>query len=234
PEGWHCSPHHERIVCAAAAWISLFPYASPSRQNARPWHTADGFRVIGAAGGPGGADVRVNAQRGLTEHVRIIRTGDTSRFEFASGEQLELHIRREPDGAVIATLPTSESMRLDIIKTDQGHALYWRGMEWKTTVISSLAVEADISGSDTGGKGVVTSPMPGVVTEVSVQPGQAVAAGDTLLIMEAMKLIHSLDSEVDGVVKSVHCRPGETVGMGVSLIEIEPIQASSQTTGDIQ
>ncbi|MCX5564282.1 acetyl/propionyl/methylcrotonyl-CoA carboxylase subunit alpha [Alcaligenes phenolicus] len=225
PDGWQCSPEHERIMCATAAWLSLFPNTPPSLQNAQPWHAADGFRIIRQAGGLGGAELRVTAQRGLVEFVRVSRTDDIGRFEFASGERLQLHIHRHADGAVIVTPPESASMRLDVVKTDEGHAIYWRGMEWRTSVTPGLEVEARTSGSDNGGKGVVSSPMPGVITEVRIQPGQAVAAGDTLLVMEAMKLIHSLDSEVDGVVKSVHCNPGETVGMGVSLIEIEPNQA---------
>jgi pyruvate carboxylase subunit B len=55
------------------------------------------------------------------------------------------------------------------------------------------------------------APMPGLVVRVAVAPGDAVAAGDTLVVMEAMKMENELCAEHGGVVADVHAAEGTTV-----------------------
>jgi acetyl-CoA/propionyl-CoA carboxylase biotin carboxyl carrier protein len=66
------------------------------------------------------------------------------------------------------------------------------------------------------------SPMPGKVLQVSVAPGDRVAAGDPLLILEAMKMENVLFAEIDGVVEAVHVAAGEMVEPGKVLVVIRP------------
>ncbi|MPZ74759.1 MAG: ATP-grasp domain-containing protein, partial [Nitriliruptorales bacterium] len=65
--------------------------------------------------------------------------------------------------------------------------------------------------------GTLTSPMPGTVTVVNVSAGDAVVAGQTLLVVEAMKMEHAIGAPVDGVVKSVHVQAGDAVPMDAPL-----------------
>jgi biotin carboxyl carrier protein len=67
----------------------------------------------------------------------------------------------------------------------------------------------------------VKAPMPGLVLEVNVSPGDTVAKGDALLILEAMKMENVLKSHGDGVVKSVHIKKGDAVDKAQLLIEME-------------
>jgi acetyl-CoA carboxylase biotin carboxylase subunit len=67
----------------------------------------------------------------------------------------------------------------------------------------------------------VTAPMPGLVAEVLVEVGQAVEAGETVVVLEAMKLMQNLGAPKSGIIASVHCRPGETVSGGATLIEFK-------------
>jgi 3-methylcrotonyl-CoA carboxylase alpha subunit len=81
---------------------------------------------------------------------------------------------------------------------------------------ASLAGSADASG-------VVKAPMPGVVTRILVAEGGRVAARQPLLVLEAMKMEHIIESNVDGVVTRIACRAGQKVGEGDVLIQIEPL-----------
>ncbi|XP_017359059.1 propionyl-CoA carboxylase alpha chain, mitochondrial isoform X2 [Cebus imitator] len=68
---------------------------------------------------------------------------------------------------------------------------------------------------------VLHSPMPGVVVAVSVKPGDMVAEGQEICVIEAMKMQNSMTAGKTGTVKSVHCRAGDTVGEGDLLVELE-------------
>ncbi|HEW91337.1 MAG TPA: acetyl-CoA carboxylase biotin carboxyl carrier protein subunit [Thermotogaceae bacterium] len=67
---------------------------------------------------------------------------------------------------------------------------------------------------------IVTAPMSGVIISVNVKPGDKVSAGQTLLVLEAMKMENSLISEYDGVVKEVLAKKGDNVETGQKLIVI--------------
>jgi 3-methylcrotonyl-CoA carboxylase alpha subunit len=66
----------------------------------------------------------------------------------------------------------------------------------------------------------LTAPMPATVLKILVQPGAAVARGDTLIILEAMKMELPLRASADGVVVAVHCREGELVQPETILVEV--------------
>ena len=67
----------------------------------------------------------------------------------------------------------------------------------------------------------LASPMPATVASVNVAPGQAVARGDVLLMLEAMKMELPITAPRDGRVRSVGCKPGELVQPGVPLVDLE-------------
>ena len=67
----------------------------------------------------------------------------------------------------------------------------------------------------------LSSPMPATVVAVKVEPGHAVAAGDVLVVLEAMKMELTITAPRSARVKAVNCRDGELVQPGVALIELE-------------
>jgi biotin carboxyl carrier protein len=69
--------------------------------------------------------------------------------------------------------------------------------------------------------GSLISPMPGKIFKVIKEAGAEVKKGETILILEAMKMEHSIRSDKDGKVKKVNYRVGELVQGGVSLAEVE-------------
>ena len=69
-------------------------------------------------------------------------------------------------------------------------------------------------------QGALASPMPATVIRINVAPGDAVKKGDTLLVLEAMKMELPVRASADGLVESVACREGELVQAGVTLISL--------------
>src|SRR5206468_10830839 len=67
----------------------------------------------------------------------------------------------------------------------------------------------------------IAAPMPGTVLKVLVAPGAAVRKGDTLIILEAMKMELPLRATADGTVRAVSCREGELVQAGAVLADLQ-------------
>ena len=66
----------------------------------------------------------------------------------------------------------------------------------------------------------VEAPLPGVILSVNVKEGDTVKSGDTLMVMEAMKMENAIMAEVGGVVKAVKVKPQDSVLQGDILVEI--------------
>lgn len=67
--------------------------------------------------------------------------------------------------------------------------------------------------------GNIVAPLPGTITAVKVKAGQKVKRGDTLVVMEAMKMANEITAEADGTVKSVCVSQGQSVNQGMTLVE---------------
>ncbi len=67
----------------------------------------------------------------------------------------------------------------------------------------------------------VEAPMPATVIKVMVAPGDAVRKGDTLVLLEAMKMELPLRASGDAVVMAVHCKDGERIEAGAVLVDLE-------------
>jgi 3-methylcrotonyl-CoA carboxylase alpha subunit len=76
-------------------------------------------------------------------------------------------------------------------------------------------------------EGHLRSPMPGLVLDVRARPGERVEAGTVLVVLEAMKMEHSLGAPWSGTVASVAVKPGDRVEEGVELVVLEPLADDS-------
>jgi len=65
------------------------------------------------------------------------------------------------------------------------------------------------------------APMPGLVIEIRVTPGQLVSKGDPILLLEAMKMENIIKSPVEAVIKKIHFNKGEAVEKGAVLVSFE-------------
>ena len=101
----------------------------------------------------------------------------------------------------------------------KGETLYleWNGELQAVTALDPIA-EVEASHQHHGG---LTAPMNGSIVRVLVEPGQSVEAGATLVVLEAMKMEHSIRAQQAGVVKGLFCAEGEMVNEGTVLLEME-------------
>jgi biotin carboxyl carrier protein len=73
-----------------------------------------------------------------------------------------------------------------------------------------------------GGAAALRAPMPGLIVEIKAAVGDRLAAGQPLVVMEAMKMQNELASPGEGVVEQLHVSPGQTVESGQILITLAP------------
>ena len=83
-----------------------------------------------------------------------------------------------------------------------------------------------------GAAGGFAAPMPGVIVEVRVEPGEQVAAGRTLVVMEGMKMEHHVSAPCDGTVIEVLVAPGDQVDSGSHLLVFEPAEAGAGSSSE--
>ena len=69
----------------------------------------------------------------------------------------------------------------------------------------------------------IFAPMPGVILSVDVKEGDSVEEGDTLCVLEAMKMENALLSPRDGVIKSIEVSTADTVEKNALLLTLEPL-----------
>jgi biotin carboxyl carrier protein len=72
------------------------------------------------------------------------------------------------------------------------------------------------------GSNLITSSMPGLLVKLPVKVGDKIKSGDTLVIIEAMKMQNELRSPIDGEVKKINFKEGEQVDAFQAIIQIEP------------
>ena len=90
-----------------------------------------------------------------------------------------------------------------------------------TTPTAPAAPVAAPSAPSTPGAGKkVTAPLPGTITEVKVAVGQTVKSGETVVILEAMKMQNNIEAEATGTITSVLVKQGDTVMEGTTLVTI--------------
>ncbi|HEX3843915.1 MAG TPA: biotin carboxylase N-terminal domain-containing protein [Steroidobacteraceae bacterium] len=93
----------------------------------------------------------------------------------------------------------------------------WSGDTHQEFRIEDPRTQEFTASAATGG---LTTPLPGVVAAVPVQEGQTVAAGEVLMVIEAMKMEHSITAPYDGVVRALHFARGDRVPEGSELLAL--------------
>jgi len=126
---------------------------------------------------------------------------------------------RRRDSVLDYTLDDSR-LRAHVAPHRDGLRVWIDGDAAGTPVDLTFVELATTAGQHKSAEGSLDAPMPGVVVEVLVAAGDRVSAGDTLLVLEAMKMEHQVHAPSDGVVKRVLGRAGAQVSEGDRLIEL--------------
>jgi 3-methylcrotonyl-CoA carboxylase alpha subunit len=175
-----------------------------------PWHARDGWRMnlsaartIGFRDGESLVEAQVRYQR---DHWAITLNGETT---LARGKKL--------DGDQFAVELDDRRLIASVVAVDDKRHVFLQG----TTAILRRddplhLVEA--GGAQSGG---LTAPMPGKVVALLAQPGQKVDKGAPLLILEAMKMEHTITAPTAGTIKAFCYAAGEQVSDGAALVEFD-------------
>jgi len=117
-------------------------------------------------------------------------------------------------------------MVLQVERTRGGYRLWGQGLmvnaSVRTVRVAELAGRMPIKESDNFG-GRLISPMPGKVVSVFVEEGQKVRVGDSLVIIDAMKMENLLCAESEGIVGAIHVAVGDSLSVEQTILEITPI-----------
>ena len=164
---------------------------------------------------PWGAETLVLSRDG-ERIVTSVRPLSADSYEVgADGE--EITVAFHPGRAAKAMSVEGAAMRPDSA---------WQGEELHLSLFGLYRIYAPAARlqrkAPEDGQTVAVAPMPGAIQSVRVTRGERVARGDTLLILEAMKMEHPIPAPVGGTVKAVLAHPGEQVRQRQPLVEIAP------------
>ncbi len=132
--------------------------------------------------------------------TKVIRRDDDAIVVSVNGVQYKAHLEQSKRQKMIK--PTEK-----IIRPQIGHT--------EGTKVTAKPTEAK-------GPGAVKSPMPGVLVKFTVKPGDKVKTGQTVLVLEAMKMQNNIQSNVDGTVEKLSVNEGDSVMEGQELMAIVP------------
>ncbi len=165
------------------------------------------------------------------------------------GEQFTAVVARDADGRLAVQIDDGELREVDACFVQNGRALSLRvdgrmhlidlsprsgrdghgaleatvnGRYLELTVMDELHALALASVAEAAGSGTVRAEIPGLVVALQVAAGRRVAAGEPLLVLEAMKMQNEIAAPVAGTVAEVAVRVGQSVNAGDVLLVIEP------------
>jgi acetyl-CoA/propionyl-CoA carboxylase biotin carboxyl carrier protein len=199
PDGWRPGEHawtRLRLACAPREAAEVRIRAQPARTGTG----AAGTGTSGAAGTSVAAEVSVD---GAGPVAASAASGPDGLLVTYAGQTRRYACARDGSGA-----PGSGASRGGVIWLGAG------GHTWMVREEEALAVRRDRAAS---ADGTVRSPMPGTVQAVPVTEGQPVAAGQPLVIVEAMKMEHTVTAPLDGTVTDVLVKGGQQVAMDETL-----------------
>ena len=185
--------------------------AALSEDSNSPWHSTNGWRL-----NKNGRQTLCFVANGGEQLVNVEYGGGEYRVETPVGVTRAAG-QYTPDGNLIATL---DGRRLVVTVVWQSDliTIVNQGKQYQVEYTDPARV-AEV---DTGVAGGLTAPMPGRVTVVSVKEGDRVQEGDSLLILEAMKMEHTIVASADGVVERVHYEKGDLVDEGAEMLILLP------------
>jgi 3-methylcrotonyl-CoA carboxylase alpha subunit len=185
--------------------------ASRSGEPFSPWARTDGWRLNGRG------HQELIFGDGAQERLVCARDQGGSWLLQFDGRAILAQGERRADAALSMLLG---GVRKQITVLDHGAEIgvFLDGESWRLTEVDPLAARA---GEDpTAGR--LTAPMPGRVTQLMVEPGTSVRRGQPLIVIEAMKMEHTVTAPADGVIEAVRFAPGDLVEEGAELIALVP------------
>jgi 3-methylcrotonyl-CoA carboxylase alpha subunit len=201
----------DRALLAAAGWRLTEADAAPARD---PWR-ASPWRVAGQ-----GVPLRLqHATRPID--LTASRAGhDAWRVDLPAGERVAVFERVGESTLLVREEARSWAAR--VVETAEALHLALDGRAYRLEKDAGLRLDAAAGASTAAAsRNALQAPMPGVVAAVNVREGERVEAGQTLLVLEAMKMEHRIVAPHAGTVTRLRHAVGESVPAGATLAEVE-------------
>jgi acetyl-CoA/propionyl-CoA carboxylase biotin carboxyl carrier protein len=196
----------------AAGALALLLASEPAGPVTDPWDIPDGWRI----GEPAWSRLRLACALREATEVRI--RGRARAAEVSVGGAEPVPAGAEPDGRVLVVSYGGQTRRYAYAR--QGGGPLWLGRDGHTWAIREAEPLAARRDRTNDSDGTVRSPMPGTVLAVHVTEGQRVNSGQPLLIVEAMKMEHTVTAPHDGTVAELTAKAGQQVSLDETLAAI--------------
>lgn len=175
-----------------------------------PWNTTNAFRL----NAPARETLHFTIQNQPID-LGVIHEADSFLLE-TSGQTIRVRGDISENGRFRATI-NDRTWQGYFFAEGDGYALFLQGENYRISQPDPVDI-AD-SSSHAGG---LEAPMPGVIRAVLSQSGTAVKTGDALVVMEAMKMEHTIRAPAKGIVTAINCAEGDMVVAGAVLVDFEP------------
>lgn len=126
----------------------------------------------------------------------------------------------------IHVLKNNKSFKIKVLKTNFNKREYTISVNSNSytvkieTPLDALINKMGYSMGNSKKANIIKAPMPGILLSVNVKEGQKITEGETIVILEAMKMENAIGAPKSGVIKTIHVKDGQTVEKGELLIEI--------------
>lgn len=203
------SPSDDVWLVAAAAEIAR---VGEQVKQASPWDRVDYWRLN--ANGRGSLHFAHGSTR------QEIRIGASDRgFNLAlNGAAIPVAVTLA--GGDVHVLLADRSVHATMAANGAHRHLFLQGRKWSLTRVDPLQPESAGDDHHAG----LTAPMPGKIIALVAKPGSTIEKGAPILVMEAMKMEHTMSAPRRGTVKSFRYSAGVQVEAGAELVEFEPIE----------
>jgi biotin carboxyl carrier protein len=159
----------------------------------------------------------------INETDYLVELHDDGRIT-VDGEPYDVDFESVTGESVYSLLVNNKSFETHVYRDEEYIQVLMRGTVYNVSVEDEREKRLrDAAGltQDAAGGFVLKAPMPGLVVKVPVKPGDEIAKGDVLLILESMKMQNELKSPTDGTVTSVTVKEGDSVEQRQVMLEIE-------------
>ena len=148
-------------------------------------------------------------------------------FDFELADKASTLDLLKLDNNVFHLIENHQSYEVELLSVDKRNkvvSLLLNGQKYECKIHNSLDLLLEKMGMGAGANNKINeikAPMPGLVLDIKVGPGDQLSKGDSVLVLEAMKMENLIKSPGDGVVKSVSVKKGEAVEKNQVLIHLE-------------
>jgi len=204
----------DMLMAAAVAETFAAEDALKARHGDDPWGTLAGWRLLERAGSKSYLATTVKDDAGEDHRVVVHGRKGDYRIEYA-GKDEACEARR--DGQRILLRSGERAFTVEVDRSDAKYAIR-NGMGQRNLRAVEAATRVGADGPDDRVGSDIVAPIPGLVVEVPVTAGDQIEAGDVVVILEAMKMVHRLVAIGAGTIGEVACKAGDTVEMGRLLV----------------